>query len=156
MHPHAVIIYMICIPALALIAALFAGTRPERTPVRYIFSILMYATCVPGVLAVVLTGYALLIMRTDILQVNALVYFLPILSMALTIAITNRVIRMSGIPGFNRLSGFMLLIGVSFVLVFILQRMFFGVVFFGTMQSLLILFAVIFILLKLGWERLST
>jgi hypothetical protein len=155
-HPNPVFIYMIIIPAAAFIATMFFEDTANRSPGKYLFSALIYLTCIPGVLAVVLTGYALLMQRTNILDVNILVYFLPIISMALTIAVINRVTKMRDVPGFRRLSGFMLMIGVSFVLVFMLQRMFFGVVFFGTLQSLLLLFVVIFVILKIGWERLSS
>lgn len=154
-NPNPVFIYMIIVPAAAFITAMFFEDSASGSPGKYVFSTLMYASCVPGVVAIVLTGYALLIQRTNVLNVNILVYFLPIISMALTIAIINRVVKMVDIPGFKRLSGFMMIIAVSFILVFILQRMFFGVFFVGSLSKLLLFFVVIFVVLKLGWDRLS-
>ena len=154
-NPNPVFVYMIIVPAAAFIAAMLLEDAAKSSSGKYVFSALMYATCVPGVLAIVLTGYTLVLQRADILKVSVLVYFLPIISMALTIAVINRVVRMVEIPGFKRLSGFMMMIAVTFVFVFILQRMFIGVIFFGTLQSLLLLFVFLFGIIKIGWDRLS-
>lgn len=154
-NPNPVFVYMIIVPAAAFIAAMFLENKAHTSPGKYVFSTLMYATCVPGVLAIVLTGYSVVLQRADITKVNVLVYFLPIISMALSIAIINRVTNMKDIPGFKRLSGFMIMIAVTFILVFILQRLFIGVVFFGRIQSLLLLFVVLFVLIKVAWDRMS-
>ncbi len=154
-HPIHVSTYMILIPVLALIATLSIGRINRRSPLRYIYSVIMYATCVPGVLAIVLCCYTVGLQRLDILKVNILAYFLPIASMAVTIKIIGRKTRMTDIPGFKRLSGFMLMIGATFVIVFILQRLFIGVIFFGTLQSLFLLFIVLYVSIKIAWDRLA-
>lgn len=155
LHSNLVIIYMIIVPVLALIATMVVGGINRKSSSRYLYSGLMHATCIPGVLAMILSGYTIGLQRGDILNVNVLVYFLPIISMGLTIGIINRTTRMAHIPGFKRLSGFMLMIAVAFVLVFILQRMFIGVLFFGTVQSLLLLFVALFVIIKIAWGRLA-
>jgi len=155
LHPNPVFIIMIVIPALAFIATMFIEEINVKSPSRYVYSALMYATCIPGVLAIVLCGYSIVLQRADILKVNVLVYFLPIISMMFTIGIINRAVRMVDIPGFKRLSGFMLMIGITFIVVFILQKLFIGVLFFGTIQSLLLLFVILFVVIKIGWDRLA-
>lgn len=154
-NPVPIFIYMIIVPAAAFIATMFMEENAERSRGKYIFSILMYATCVPGVMAFIMTGYSLVMKRADLMNFNILVYFLPIVSMLLTIGVIQRVIRMVDIPGFKRLSGFIMMIGVTCILVFILQRVFIGVFFFGTLQSLLLLFVVLFVVIKIGWDRVS-
>lgn len=153
LHPNPVLIYMIIVPALAFIVALFFDKTGHQSPGKYLFSILIYASTLPGVLSIVLSGYDLFILRTDLKNVNMLVYFLPIISMGFTLAIINRVVEMSKIPGFKRLSGLMMIIAVTSIIVFILQRLFIGVVFFGSIYMFLGMFVLLFIIIKIGWEK---
>ncbi|MEZ5024426.1 MAG: hypothetical protein R2728_14445, partial [Chitinophagales bacterium] len=147
-HPNPVIIYMITVPAIAFILSMFFDETGHQSPGKYLFSILIYATALPGVLAIILSGYDFLFLRTDLKNVNILVYFLPILSMGFTLAIINRVVNMTQIPGFKRLSGLMIIIAVTSIIVFILQRLFIGVVFFGSVYMFLGMFVILFVIIK--------
>ena len=152
-HPTAIIMYMIIVPALAFIISMFFDTSANESPAKYMFSALIYATCVPGIVAIILSGYDFFYQKTDFKEANILVYFLPIISMIVTIVLINRVADMSSIPGFKRLSGLMMMIAVTSVLVFILHKMIFVSVFFGSIYTLLGLFIVLFVIIKIGWDK---
>ncbi len=152
-HPNPVIIYMISVPAIAFILSMFFDKSGNQSPGKYFFSAIIYATALPGVLAIVLSGYDILFRKTDIKSVNILVYFLPIISMAVSLAIINRVVTMSAIPGVRRLSGLLLIIGVTSILVFVLERMFIGVIFFGSVYMFLGMFVILFVIIKIGWDK---
>ena len=112
------------------------GVSGERTPWRYLYSAIIYAASFPGVLACVLTGYSLLFLREDLRDVPLLLYFLPIVSMSLTWWLAKRQADLDALPGFDRLSGFMWMVVACFLGAFILNRLFFGVLFFGSLWGL--------------------
>jgi len=129
--------------------------RNNFATTRYLMSAVVFAVTIPGILAVLLTLYALLIQRTSILEVNMLAYFVPIVAMALVLFLLNKKVSMSKIPGFDKLSALMLIIGIAFILVFVLQRMFFGIFFVGGFGQLIGVFLVILVVLKFAWSKLT-
>lgn len=144
---------MITVPAIAFILSMFFDQSGNQSPGKYLFSAIIYAAALPGVLAIVLSGYDILFRNTDLKSVNILIYFLPIISMVFSLAIVNRVVTMSAIPGVKRLSGLLLIIGVTSILVFVLQRMFIGVIFFGSVYMFLGMFVILFVVIKIGWDK---
>jgi hypothetical protein len=145
--------YFIAIIIITLILVQLANPTNFES-LKYIMSVLVYAVTIPGILAVILTFYSLFIVKSDLLNVSIIIYFVPIVSMVITLFILSKKIGMKHIPGFDRLSGLMIMIGVSFLIVFVLQRTYFGVLFIGGFTQLLVVFAVLFIIVKVGWARL--
>ena len=82
--------------------------------------------------------------------VNVVVYFAPILAMIATLAIIRRSVDLDGIPGFDRLSGLIVLLALSFATVFVLSRLFVGVFFFGTLAALAAIAVIVFALFRWG------
>ncbi|GAA5030317.1 hypothetical protein GCM10011506_19400 [Marivirga lumbricoides] len=121
---------------------------------KYVASILVYGACIPGIFATMVTCYLFFIAKADLLHLNVTVYFLPIVFMVIILLIMNRRIGMKSIPGFGRLSALMLIIGLSFLILFIIQRTYFGVVFMGGFVQLLVAFAILFFILKYAWSKL--
>jgi hypothetical protein len=102
----------------------------------------------------VLTGYALLFTGENLLDVNLLVYLLPIVSMGATLGVMSRSVRFADVPGFDRLSGLMLLLGLTFAILLVLRRSFFGVFFIGSLPALLVIGVGTFALLMWSGRRL--
>ena len=137
--------------ALAGLLGLVHGKGQGGTiPWRYVYTALVYAACVPGVFATLLTAYAILFLHQNLLAVNALVYFAPIVAMALTLWLIRRNVGFDEIPGFDRLWGLIVMLAVTFGIVFALSRLFFGVVFFGSIGRLVAIGIFVFALLKWG------
>ncbi|WP_405205197.1 hypothetical protein [Aquimarina sp. LLG6339-5] len=61
---------------------------------------------------------------------------------------------MSQIPGFGKLSGLFIIIIITFIITYVLQRMFFGVFFVGRFQYLLLFFLALLFGLKIAWDRI--
>lgn len=152
-NPNPIIIYMICVPALAFILSMFLDKNGHESPGKYLFSAVIYAAAVPGTIAIILSGYDMIFRRADLKNMNMLVYFLPILSMFVSIAFVRRVVDLQHIPGVKRLTGFLLMLGVTGIISFILQKMFIGVIFFGSVYTFLGIFVILFILIRVGWEK---
>jgi len=141
--------------ALAPVAAWLCGLahgkgRGADDPWKYIYSVLVYVACVPGTFAAVLTCYTLLFTRENLLDVNPLVYFLRLVSMIVTLAFIRKRVDFELIPGFERLSGLLVMIACSFAIALAIQKTKIFLFFGGSIHWLLLLAAVIFGLLKWG------
>lgn len=141
-------------PIVLAALAMIGGRDPAGTsPRRYLFAALIYLVCVPGIMATVITAYALLFDGASLLALDVLVYFGPIVSMALTLMLVSRTTPLDRVPGFGRIGGLMLMMGAAFFVAFILQRMRIWVLFAGGLGSLLVLGLVLFFALRIGAAR---
>jgi hypothetical protein len=131
-----------------VVAWLHGRGRGGQTPWRYVYSVLVYAVSVPGIGAAVLTAYTLFFTRESLLDKDLLVYVLPVLSMGCALGLIARNVSFDEIPGFDRLSGLLVLIGVTFALLLAIRKTFVGVVFVGSIATLLVVGVAIFALLR--------
>jgi len=150
-----------CVLGVPPLAALAVGTlHGERnggaTPWKYLYAVLVYATCIPGIFASVLTGYLLFFRNENILKLNVLVYLLPIVAMAVCLLLIRRnIASFDDVPGFGRLSGLMLILAISFAVAFALHRLYFGIVFLAPLAQLGAIALVVFAMLHWGAGKVS-
>jgi hypothetical protein len=123
-------------------------------PWKYVYSGLVYLACVPGLFAAVLTAYTLFLSRENLLDVNPLVYFLPIVSMVVTLVLMRKQVDFREVPGFDRLSGLMAMMGCSFAIALAIQKTNIWIFFGGSIEKLFLLAAGVFALLKWGTHAL--
>lgn len=144
------LLVLLLIPPLLVWGMSLCHPRESGTtsPWKYAYSGLVYVTCVPGMFAAVVTGYALFFTRENLLDVNFLAYLLPIASMAATLVLIERRVGFAGLPGLGRLWGLMVLLGISFALALAIQKTAIWLFFGGSILMLLALAAFAFALLK--------
>lgn len=118
------------------------------------FSVLIYLASLPGVFALVLVSYTLFILRGNLLEVNLLVYALPIMSMFGVYWAISRVTNFKYLPGFDRLSGLLVIIFLMCISVFFLYRLRFVIGFFGSIEMLFGAGVVLFIVFKIAAAKL--
>ncbi len=150
-HPL-VLIAAFALPPLIALLLRWAHDREGggRSPYKYIYAALIYLVSIPGMLAAVVTSYALFFTSENLLDVNLLVYVLPIVSMVLTLILISRNVELKQIPSVERLSGLMLLIGLTFVIVLAVYKTRIWLFFGGSILTLVVIAAFIFALLKWG------
>jgi hypothetical protein len=153
-HPLAIVLILGPLPVLAWFVGNLSGTDGEYSPWKYYYSVLVYAACVPGILAAVLTGYSLFFLKANLMQVNILVYGLPVVAMILTLVVIGKQVDFARIPGFDRLSGLMLILGISFAAALFIVKARIWLVFGSSMATLLVIAIVAFILLRWGSAKL--
>jgi hypothetical protein len=142
---------LLALPVLAWLAGVVHGKgRGNQTPWQYFYCALVYLACLPGTFAAVLTAYALFFRNENLLDVNLFLYVLPILSMVVTLILIRKNVDFDDVPGFDRLSGLMVLMACSFGLALAIHKTRIFVGFFGSMKSLFALAAATFALLKWG------
>ena len=121
-QPAWLIGYFAALPLLALLIGWIAQDESRNAPWRYLYMLLLYGACIPGVFAVALSVYLFLFERGSILNMNLYTQALPVLAMALTLALIRRNVSFDDIPGFGRLSNLMMVISAVFVLMYLLDR----------------------------------
>jgi hypothetical protein len=141
----------VVLPAAVLLTSALHGPKGGvRPPWSYVYAVLVYLACIPGIGAAVVTAYTLFFTRDNLLDKDLLVYVAPIVSMAVTLVLIRKRVAFDEIPGFEKLSGLMTLIAVTFVILLVVRKTFIGVVVGASLVSLLALGAILFGLLKWG------
>jgi len=141
----------VLLPLLAVVLGLAHGRgKGGAAPWKYLYGVLVYTACVPGLFAAVVTGYTIFFIHENLLDVNPVVYFGPIAAMVVTLLIINKQVRFIDIPGFDRLAGLMVMIACSFALMLAVERTHLWLLFHGSIWVLFALAAGIFALIKWG------
>jgi hypothetical protein len=143
--------YLAALPVLALALGLVhrRGSGNDA-PWKYLYSLLVFAACIPGMFGAVVLLYMVLFTGQNLLDVNALVTLGPVASMAVTLAIAGRNVSFGPLPGFGRLSGLMTVLGLTFAVIFALSRTRLWIVFGGSMLLLGALGTFVFALITWG------
>ena len=92
------------------------------SPWKYMYSVLVYWVCLPGVLAAVVSGYTLFFVRENLLDKNLVLYFLPVVSMVVTLVLIGKNVSFDDVPGFDRLSGLITVVAVTFIAVLAVEK----------------------------------
>jgi len=150
-HPVILVTAFVLPPLLAWACGWLHGKdRGGVSPWKYVYSVLVYAVCIPGLFAAILTAYALFFTKENLLDASLLVYFLPIASMVVTLVRIRKSVSFDEVPGFDRLSGLMVMIGLSFAMALAIDKTRIWIWFGGSIQTLFLLAAGLFALLKWG------
>ncbi len=152
-EPTYAIIFLLSIPLITGLFAWIADGEHDKSPWKYIFSVLVYLAAIPGIFALTLCIYNFLFLRASFLQVNILVYFLPIVTMFITIYILHRVVHLENIPGFGKLSGLITMIAVIITAMFILDRTHIIAFVSIPVQYLVLIMILLFIMFRFGMKR---
>ena len=148
-YPGAILGVFGSVPVVTWVVGRLHGRgRGGAVPWKYIYAALVYTSCVPGLFAAVVTGYALFFTSVNLLEVNALVYLLPVVSMVVTLILLGQNVDFDAVPGFQRLSGLMTLIAVSFVVALAISKTRLWIFFGGSIVLLFALAAVAFVVMK--------
>lgn len=146
---------VLAVPILCVLLGLIHGKgRGRFSPWKYFYAIIVYLACVPGIFSAVITAYTLFFTRENLLDVNLLVYFLPVISMIVTLVLISRNVSFDDVPGFDRLWGLMVLIASTFVIALAIQKTRLWVFFGGSLLTLVLFMVGLFLLLKLGGHML--
>ena len=153
-HPEYIALYLGLVPLLGFMASYKIKFRLASAKLKMVLSAIMHLAAVPGMLSSALLFYSLFILHQNILNVDALVYFAPIISMFTTFILIKRKINLNQIPGCDRLFGVMVLLFMTCLIVLFLYRFRLVIGFFGSFSHLLIAGAIIFIIFKVALYKI--
>lgn len=151
-HPFPVLAHGIGLPALAFAVSHYRDAVPlESSPVRWLYSAILYAVCLPGLVATV--AIADVVTHGGLLEVGLLSQLLPLLSMLATLALFRRLPNPEAIPGFRRLTGFIWVLILTALALSLLMRTRIWILFGGGIGTLLLLMGGLFLTLKWAFDR---
>ena len=154
-HSVPVIAILAAVPVASFLVGVSHGSGEGRnSPWKFAYAGLVYLACIPGMFAAVLTAYTLFFGNESLLDANLLVYFLPIATMVITLLVIRRRVSFEDVPGFDRLTGLMILMGCSFAIALAIHKTRLLIGFFGSVGMLFVLAAGVFLLLKWGNDLL--
>ena len=152
--PEWLLAYFSALPLIALLAGLMAKNEGHLSPWKYLYSVLIYGVCVPGIFAVALNVYLFLFERRSIFQFDVYTQILPFFVMLLTLWIISRNVPFQYIPGFDKISGLVLMIFATISLMWIVDRTRIVVFSYLRFEYVLGIFAALLLLMLYGWKRL--
>ena len=148
-HPLLTLAFFVFPPAMALWVAHFGRGRGYESPWRNVYAVLIYAVCIPGLLAVALLTYLFLFERQSVYDVNLLTTFVPIASMTATLVIIRQNVDLDYVPGFGRLSGLMAMIFGLICLMYVADRT--RLILFSYMPFAYVAIGFVLLVVLIGW-----
>jgi hypothetical protein len=153
-HPGAIASYFAGLPLFAWIIGAIDNDRGHVAPWNYLYSGIVYLSSVPGIFVLALNVYLFLFERRSIMDMDLIAQVLPVLSMILCLAIIRRNVDLAYVPGFEKLSGLLLLLTSVIALMWLADRT--QVIAFVRMrfEAVVVVFLIIFIAMRWGARRL--
>lgn len=146
---------LVALPAATYLLGLLLRRASERL-VGYFLAAAIHLTVIPGIGMAVLILYLLFFVRANLLNdLHLVIHVLPVLSMAATLWAASRIMAFDDIPGFRRIEGLMLLVGLSFAAALAIQKTRLGILFLARLEHLFIIVIAVVGLWKLGASMLS-
>jgi hypothetical protein len=121
-NPTMTCVFFSFAPFTALMALLLGKGEGHASPWKYLYSALVFITCIPGIFAVAFSIYLFLFERGSIMNTDILTQILPFGSMILTLVLIKRNVSFDLIPGFDRISNLMMMIGSLIIVMWLLDR----------------------------------
>ncbi len=152
-NPVYIIFFFFMLPFTALLAAWLAKGEGHLSPWKYLYSALIYLACVPGIFAVTLSIYFFLFERRSIMDTNVYTQILPIVSMVITLLLIRKNVSLDDVPGFDKLSGLILMIAATLAIMWFVDRTRIYVISFLPFHVALLIFVGLLLLIRFGWSR---
>lgn len=151
-----VAIYFVSLPVVTFCMLLIYKRTSQLNWGDYLLSVFVYLASIPGIISLSLIFYTLFIIKGNLLEVNALIYFLPVVSMGIVFGLIARKTDFDHLPGFGRLSGLMLMLLLTCIVILLLQRLYFFVGFFASIESLVVIAIIVFGLFKFAGAKIMS
>ncbi len=149
----ALVFLFLLLPCMAVVNNKLTSLRGMVSPYIYIYATIVYATCIFGVLSIGLWIHTALFQEKGLLDLNFFVYYLPVFSMIITLAILKKQIVLSHLPWFGEFYELVILLSVAFGLtLFIIDKEWLH---FSNAWYIFLFSGLLFGIFKTTWERIS-
>lgn len=152
-NPAIVYFYFMALPLTALLAGIFGKGEGEITPWKYLYSILVFLAAIPGIFAITLNVYLFMFERQSIMDTQMATQIVPVLSMMLTFYLIRRNVCLDDIPGFDKISGLVMILTALISLMWIAEKTHIIAITFLPFTWVLGIFAILLFLIRFGWKK---
>ena len=147
--------YFLLIPLIALLALFFSKGQGHLSTWKYLYTLLIYLVCLPGIFAVTLSVYLFLFERRSIMDTNLYTQVLPIFSMIATIILIRKQTDLDLVPGFDKLSGLITVISVLMILMWIIEKTHIYSITFIPFYVVVLILVIGFLVIRAGFKKLA-
>lgn len=156
-NPLAVVGYYLVLTFTTILAGWLGKGEGHLSPWKYLYSLMAYAVCVPGIFAAALAAYLFLFEGGgSIFNVNLLTQVLPVVAMLVILGIVRRNVEYRYIPGFGRLTDLVTTIFTVFVLMYIIDRLRLIIWVFMPVQWFILIVVGLLIIVRYSLKRMTT
>jgi hypothetical protein len=121
-NPAMTLVFFSLPPFTALVSWALGKGEGHLAPWKYLYSLIVFLACIPGVFSVAFSVYLFLFERGSIMNTDVFTQILPFLSMLLTLFLVRKNVSFDSIPGFDRINSLMFMIGALIVVMWLLDR----------------------------------
>lgn len=152
-NPSYILMYFGLIPTTALLAGILGKGEGAISPWKYLYSLLIYLVCIPGIFAFTLNVYLFLFERRSVLDSDVYTQILPIISMIATLLIIRKNVSFNAVPGFDKLSGLVMMVLATFAFMWFLDRTHIYVFSYVPFWQAILIFIGLFLVIRYGWSK---
>jgi hypothetical protein len=152
-NPTFVLYVFICLPLIAFIIGYMSGQDGNNSPWKYLYAAIIYVICIPGIFAMTLNVYLFLFERKSVFEANVYTQILPIVSMFASLVIIRSKVNLDLIPGFDKLSGLVMMITCAICFMWFLDRTHIYVFSFMPFWQVAGILLALILLMRLGWKN---
>lgn len=155
-NPVIVLFYFTSIPLSAFLAYMLGRDDGHLSPWKYLYTVLVYLSTVPGLFAITLSIYYFLFENRSILDTDLIIQVVPVFSMVLTLWLIRLNVSFDLIPGAKKISGLILIIFIALSFMWIIDRMRFIVFTRMSFTTVIVILVAMIIGLRWGWRRVTS
>ena len=155
-NPAIIIFFFCAVPLTAILACELDRGDSHLSPWKYLYAVLVYLVTIPGLFAVVLNIYLIIFEGRSIMDIDIYTQILPIVSMLITLYIIKKNVNLDEIPGFDKLSGLMMIIFAFMAIFWILDKTRIVAFTHFPFYYILLLFVALVMLAAYGLKRMKT
>ncbi len=150
-NPIWFVFFFVMLPIVALLIGWISKGFGNESPWKYLYGGLIYLACVPGIFAITLNIYLFLFERQSVFDANLVLQVLPILSMIVLLQIVKYNVDLDFIPGFNKLSGLVMIIFFTICIMWFIDRTHIYAIAFLSFPAVIGIFIALFLVVRFGW-----
>lgn len=152
--PSLLLFYFVMVPLTALLALVFGKGEGHLSPWKYLYSVLIYLACIPGIFAVTLNAYLFLFERRPVMDTQVFTQIMPVVTMALTLYLIRKNVAFDRIPGFGKIAGLLMILTGLLVIMWLLEKLHIIAITIMPFYIVILIFLAVLLALVFGWRRI--
>lgn len=116
-----VLYYFLAILLATLVLNALSEGQGHNAPWRWLYSVIIYAVCIPGIFSIMLNIYFFLFEKRGLMQAELLLQFLPLVAMLAAIYFIRKNVSLDAIPGFDRIYSLAAIIATVLMLMWVVD-----------------------------------
>ncbi len=154
-EPGVIAFYYVTLPLTAFIAGMLGKGSGHESPWKFLYTVLVYMACIPGIFSATLTIYLIVVEKQSVLDIHLFTQILPIVGMVFTLWVIRKNVAFDDIPGFDKLHGLILFLGVLISFLWILEKLRILVITYIPIGYFLLVFIIMLIVMRYGWKKMA-